>query len=354
MTMAISISQTESGPSYPREPSVTIIITTRNNQDTIFQCVKSLLNLNYPKSKLRVVVADASDDDSTERALEGSDVRIIRFKGNAPSAYNFALREVDSDLVGFVDGDAVADPDWLSKIVRAIENPNIVGGGGPIRTWNKQNIIPRCVGYELEARYNSPKRVVRSSTTNLVLKRGAIAEVGGFDEALDTGYDGDIGFRLAKRGYKILFVPNAIVYHSHRSTLRSYLKQQYVYARNDVRLYHKNSGLIRRDNVTTKWMVIQPPILLLFGALSMVTLFISWLRLPIIATQVHVMILSSVVIGTVLLLFYILASARLTLRVREPTAFPVLLCIFGTRAIAWTIGGIAGLVSNRGKSRRES
>src|SRR5437660_10682181 len=136
MRMKISISQPISDLSDQREPSVTIIVTTRNNQDTIFECVRSLLDLNYPKSKLRIIVVDASDDNSSEHALERLDVRIIRFMGNAPSAYNLALREVHSDLVGFVDGDAVADPNWLSKIVREIENPNIVGGEGPIRTWN--------------------------------------------------------------------------------------------------------------------------------------------------------------------------------------------------------------------------
>ncbi len=350
--MTVLLYQSSFHPTTLQEPSVTIIVTTRNNQGTIFECVKSLLDLNYPKPKLRIVVVDASDDESTKNALEGLEARVIRFKGNAPSAYNFALREVDSELVGFIDGDAIAGPDWLSKIVREIEESHVVGGGGPIRTWNKEKIIPRCVGYELEARYNNPKEVVRSSTTNLVLRRDAILEIGGFDETLDTGYDGDIGFRLAKRGHEIHFVPDAIVYHSHRSTLRSYLKQQYVYARNDVQLYHKNSGLIKNDNVTSKSMVIQPPILLLFGTLSIASLLIPLMRLPVTSFQLQTVVVSCLSIGIALLLFYAFTSVRLAIRAREPTAFPVLMCLFATRAVAWTIGGAVGLIGRAG-SRRE-
>lgn len=163
-------SSTWQNPDYP---TITVVVTTKNNADTIRECILSLLNQDYPQSAYDILVLDASANQSTREALAELPVRIVEFQGNAPSAYNYAIGLTPSELIGFIDGDAKADPRWLSEITRRLQDPIVAGAGGEIRTWDSTKIIPRCIGYELESRYNNPKNVVRTSTTNLVLKRKA-------------------------------------------------------------------------------------------------------------------------------------------------------------------------------------
>ncbi len=327
-------------------PTVTVIVTTKNNANTVRECVASILNLDYPKDKLRVLVVDASSNESTRNALDGLPVEIVSYNGNAPAAYNFALGTVRSDLVAFIDGDARVDPFWLAEITKNLDEQGVAGAAGAMRTWNKQKIIPRCIGYELESRYNNPKRVVRASTTNLVLKRTAIEEAGGFDESLDTGYDADIGFRIVGLGYRIIFEPEAVVYHFHRPALRSYWRQQYVYAKNDAKLYSKNASLLLADNVTRKWMIVQPILVFSFviSSITLLTLYVTASASYRITTETMAAIW--VGIGLLLTGSYAFTSVRLALSAREPRAWPILFCILVTRAVAWTLGGMVGLTQD--------
>ena len=325
------------------EPDITIIVTTKNNPRTILDSVRSILDLNYPKEKLRVLVVDASEDLSTQSLLQGMPIDFVRFKANAPAAYNFALRSVRSELVGFIDGDAKVDPDWLREVVKQVGDDAVAGAGGPILTWNKESLVPRAIGYELESRYNNPRNVVRCSTTNLVLKRTVLEEVGGFDDTLDTGYDGDIGYRIVKRGYKIVFEKDAIVFHSHRSTLSSYWKQQYTYAKNDARLYSKSAGLFFSDNVTRKWMAIQPALLSCFVVMSIVLVVFYVRDSSISGFFPRNMAYMWAAIGLFLTLSFLFSSVKIAVSARDPWALPVIFFIFVSRSFAWTTGGVVGL-----------
>jgi len=323
-----------------------VIVTTKNNAETLGECVHSILKLNYPKAKLRVLILDASSNQSTRNALAGLPVEIVQYASNAPAAYNFGLRTVESEIVGFVDADAKVDHNWLAEITKHLNDKQVAGAAGAMRTWNSQSLIPRCIGYELESRYNNPKKVIRASTTNLVLKRAAIEEVGGFDETLDTGYDADIGFRIDDLGYRIVFEPEAIVYHFHRPAFLSYWKQQYHYAKNDAKLYSKNSGLILNDNVTRKWMLAQPILVLSFVLSSLILLILHVTSLSSHRTTIELVTTTWLGFGLILTGSCLFTSARLAFSAHEPAAWPVLFCILVTRAVAWTIGGLVGLVQD--------
>src|SRR5439155_2483084 len=124
-------------------------------------------------------------------------------------------------------------------------------------------------GYELERRYNSmPSRILRISTSNLAVWKRIFNEIGGMDESLPTGYDARLGQDIRNKGYNLVFNPVAIVYHHHRASFRAYFKQQFRYARYDVRLY--TSGFATsEDSVTTQAMFAD---LVLFAAGLSVTL----------------------------------------------------------------------------------
>ena len=189
-----------SRPSIPaEEPAVSVIVPTKNNSQTLEACIQSLLDLDYPKEKLQVIVVDAFSTDGTDKILNKYPVKVIKTHANAPAAYNISFNSASGELIGFVDGDAKVAKDWLKILVSNMNEPLIAGVGGMVLTWNHNKTVPRCIGYELSNRYEKmPRNITRICTTNLLLRKCVLLEVGGFDETLATGYDADIGYKIVK------------------------------------------------------------------------------------------------------------------------------------------------------------
>jgi len=315
---------------------VSIIVTTFNSGSTIDECLSSILELDYPKELLEVIVIDGGSTDATIERVKSYPVKLVYSQLNPPAAYNLVLKTAEKEVIGLIDSDAKVEKDWLRKLVKHLHNPKVAGASGTVETWNKDSLVPRVIGYELNYRYQRlPDTVERVATMNLLLKKKVTLEIGGFDEALPTQYDTDIGARLAQAGYKIAFDAKAICYHFHRPTLRTFFKQQYKYGQNTWKLYFKHPQLATGDKITDGWMNIQP---ILYGV-AIIFLIIS------LATNFNI-VSSSIflVIVTITTLQYTVSAARISYIFQDPSAM-YLIVIYFTRAIAWTLGGAISLVN---------
>lgn len=318
-------------------PSVSIIVATLNNESTIDECLRSILELDYPKQLLEVTVIDGGSKDATIEHVKARSVKLISKQLSAPAAYNFALKTVKKEILGFIDSDVKVERQWLKKLVTHLNSPKVAGASGNIATWNKNKIIPRCIGYELSYRYRRlPKDVERVATMNLILRKKVIEEIGEFDEALTTQYDTDLGARIARAGYKMVFDSNASCYHFHRPTLQEYFQQQFKYGQNTLKLYLKHPHLMRGDNITDWWMNIQP-ILYGIAAISLVTSVLANFNL------MGLWIFLALTI--ILTLHYTFSAVRIS-RIFHDLSAMFLILIYFTRAIAWTLGGATFFLRN--------
>ncbi len=316
-------------------PGVSIIVPTFNSESTIDECLRSILELDYPKHLLEVIVIDGGSTDSTTERAKTYPVKLVHSKLNPPAAYNLILKNVENEAIGLIDSDAKVEKEWLRKLVKYLDYPKVAGASGTVETWNRDKLVPRVIGYELSYRYKRlPGTVERVATMNLLLKKKVTMEIGGFDEALPTQYDTDIGARLAQAGYRIAFDPEAICYHFHRPTLRTFFKQQYKYGQNTWKLYFKHPRLAKGDKITDWWMNIQP---ILYSVAAI-------LLLTSVATNFH-LIPSLIFLALVLIttLQYTFSAARIAIIFRDPSAM-YLIVIYFTRAVAWTLGGAVSLI----------
>ncbi|HIH14030.1 MAG TPA: glycosyltransferase family 2 protein [Nanoarchaeota archaeon] len=107
-------------PDY--QPKVTVCVPTWNDAETIANTIQSLLNLDYPKEKLEIIVVEnnGSTDGTLEvaRKFESQGVRVFSIKeGGKGFAMNFAIKQATGEIFGALDSDSIVAPDALKNMV---------------------------------------------------------------------------------------------------------------------------------------------------------------------------------------------------------------------------------------------
>lgn len=232
-------------------PSLTIAICTKDRPDRLARCLASL-----PRDVHEILVADnAPGDDRTEALIAANPhVRYVREpKPGLDFARNTALREATGELLAFIDDDVVVDREWLPGLVEAFrENPDAAAFTGlilPLTLETEAQILFEQLG-GFRGRADGGFEKIRwgkslpgyeqypcdagifGAGANMAFRRDTLHEIGGFDDALDTGAplpgggDLDIFYRLIRAGHIIAYEPRMLVFHEHRRELES-LRRQY-------------------------------------------------------------------------------------------------------------------------------
>jgi cellulose synthase/poly-beta-1,6-N-acetylglucosamine synthase-like glycosyltransferase len=316
-------------------PKVSIIVASYNNEQTILDCLKSILSLDYPKDHFEVIVMDGVSKDKTVEIAQELQVQVVSIKLNCPAAYNYVMKIAKYPILGFVDSDAKVEPNWLRLLVTHLDEPEVAGVSGTIETWNSNNPWAKNIGFELKNRYSRIGQYTgRIATMNLLMKRAVIDQAGGWDEELPSQYDTDLGFRVSAKGFKIAYEPKAVCYHFNRPTLRAYYRQQMQYGKNTLRLYFKHGHLARGDEITDVGMNIQP-ILLLALFTSLIVGIIPPIRL---LWYISVTILAS------MLIYFGYSAAKIKLKFHDVSTWRLVVLYF-VRSFAWFVGALKTAVN---------
>ncbi len=321
---------------------VSIIVAAYNSQDTIEECLKSILAQHYPADFFEVIVMDGGSKDSTVKLSQKFPIKVVSIRLNAPAAYNYAMKIAAYPVLGFIDADAKVEVEWLNKVTPHLADPKVAGVSGSIETWNAENPWAKSIGYELKNRYSRiGKYTGRIATMNLLLKKGVIEEAGGWDEQLPSQYDTDLGFRISAKGYRIAYEPSAVCYHFNRPTLQAYYRQQLQYGKNTLKLYFKHGRLAKGDEITDVGMNIQPVLLLaivasfLLGIVPALRLLWAASGLILLATTVY----------------FIYSAVKIAVKFHDSTALRLFVLYF-VRSVAWFVGAVTTTMrylSRRGK-----
>lgn len=313
------------GNAYPK---VSVIVAAYNSEQTIEECLKSILDLDYPGGSIEVIVMDGGSRDDTVKLAEKLPVKVVSIRLNAPAAYNYAMKIASHKILGFIDADAKVQPQWLKLLVPHLNGPQVAGVSGSIETWNYNNLWARSIGYELRNRYRRiGKYTSRIATMNLLLKKNVIEEAGGWDENLPSQYDTDLGFRVSAKGYKIAYEPKASCYHYNRPTLKAFYRQQLQYGKNTLKLYFKHGSLARGDEITDVGMNIQP--VLILGVIAFLILgIVPTLRL---LWDVSGLILLAMAV------YFVYSAIKISVKFHDWTAMRLFVLYF-VRAAAWFVG----------------
>ena len=181
-----------------------------------------------------IVVDDGSTDDTAAIAARHNVRLITQENAGAPAARNRGIAAARGTWVAFTDADCMPSRHWLSRLLAAVrQDPNALGAAGRIAGHGSQSPAARFVdlygGLDAERTLVHP-RFPWAPSANLMYRRDALADAGGYDERYAT-YDAcDLHTRLRERfAGPFFYEPSALVLHRHRAGWRAYWKQQFFY-----------------------------------------------------------------------------------------------------------------------------
>jgi len=221
-------------------PKISIIIPMWNegaeNGKRLRKTIDSVLNSNYPKKKLEIIIVnDGSTDNSHKIAQQykKNGVRIISYKKSHGKTYaiNKGMKFATGDLVAGLDADSYIMPDVLEKLVPCFKDKNVMASIPSIKISNPNSFIQYVQSQEfLSAVFI---RHIQSELGGIPLAPGAFTLVRkSFIKkhgALRTDTmveDLELSMRIQSEGYLIENVVNANVYTSGVKTLRSIINQR--------------------------------------------------------------------------------------------------------------------------------
>lgn len=211
-------------------PSVSVIVPVYNGEKTILSCLNSIIRQDY--ASFEIIVVDNNSTDSTVEIVNSFNYAKLLFMKDIQSSYasrNLGIANSNGEIVAFTDADCIAAPNWLSKLAAAFQDEAVMIATGRVLDGEVTNIVERFLkDIRLFSRHNETNsHFLRSILIGCTAyRRLALEEVGCFNANLYTGGDIDLGWRTQiKYGDCVRYVPEAIVYHQHRSTVRGMFRQ---------------------------------------------------------------------------------------------------------------------------------
>ncbi len=236
------------------EPSISVIVAVYNRAYEIGACLESLLSLDYPPSKLEIIVVDDGSSDDTRRIVSGYDVKLISQPENRgqSAARNRGVRTARGEIVAFVDSDCIADPGWLKDLVPYFRDGRNVLVGGYVASYYSESLLDRYE--EVKSPLNMGEETVVGvgagsdfyvPTCNMLVRREEYLQVGGLNEDMRVGEDVDLCWRLKEHGSRLVYVPKGVVRHKHRNHLLECFKRRFQYGESEPMLYLTHGSIAK-------------------------------------------------------------------------------------------------------------
>jgi cellulose synthase/poly-beta-1,6-N-acetylglucosamine synthase-like glycosyltransferase len=206
-------------------PSISILIAARNEEQHLKNCVDAILNLDYPKEKVQILIGNDASEDATQSIIDllrEQDSRIQSviieqgYKGLVAKSNVVAqlAKKAEGELLVFVDADITVTPNWLKEMVYPVtKGADLVSGYTAVFSpngfaslqavdWKGSIFLVKVMadlGFPVTALGN-----------NMLIRKSAYLSIGGFESVGRTKVeDLKISKALRKAGFKVVQIVEA-------------------------------------------------------------------------------------------------------------------------------------------------
>ena len=238
---------------------MSIIVCTRGRPAILRECLGALQKATYEPIEI-LVVDNAPPDDATRQVVDEF-LRIdprIRYtcepRPGLSRARNRGVAEAKFDILAFTDDDIVVDPGWPAALAAGFAAD---AGAACMTGLVAARSLETASERYFDSRYSwgevfEPRRYdlienrdqsrlypfsagIFGTGANFAVRREVVERLGGFDPLLGAGAPGrggedlDIFLRIILAGFRICYIPGALVWHRHRAENQALAEQIYSY-----------------------------------------------------------------------------------------------------------------------------
>ncbi|MFH1888548.1 MAG: glycosyltransferase [Candidatus Omnitrophota bacterium] len=227
--------------------TVSIIIAVKTWQKNLEECVAKCRELDYPDFEI-IVLPD------TEKGLSPQMLNQLEAKGTVPikviatgpvspaKKRDMAVSYAKGEILAFIDDDAYPGEDWLKNAIVNFNDPETAVVGGPAITPVSDSLRQKASGMvyssilvsgEYVYRYipGRRKEVDDYPSSNFLVRKSTMQQLGGFNTNFWPGEDTKLCLEITRElGKKIIYDPQAVVYHHRRPLFLAHARQIASYA----------------------------------------------------------------------------------------------------------------------------
>jgi hypothetical protein len=236
-----------------KSPLVVVVVLNYNGRHHLETCFDALLSLDYPQHAVQLLFVDNGSTDGSVESMRKTfpQIQVIQNERNLGFAAgnNVGIRwaiERGAQYVGLVNNDTRVDPGWLQALVSTAENnADAALCGGRIVSWDGSLLEfsgtvfykeTSAGGYTDETdrgQYNTVAAAGYACGASMLIRTSAVRKIGLFDEDFFCYHeDVDLSLRAWIAGYRVLYVPQSIVYHRRGGSSEGTAFRDYIGMRN--------------------------------------------------------------------------------------------------------------------------
>ncbi|MGB3136978.1 MAG: glycosyltransferase [Nodosilinea sp.] len=246
-------------------PSVTVIVPVYNGEADLPALVDRLLGQEYPADCVEYLLIDNGSSDRTPRLLQAAaqtaasqGLRLCALTHSAiQSSYaarNAGIAAATGQILAFTDVDCQPEPGWLAALVEPFSDGSTGLVAGKISALPSRNWLERYAdrqGTLSQTNTLNHSFLPYGQTANLAVRARVLGTAGLFRPHLTTGGDADLCWRIQQETtWRLVYAPDAVIYHRHRDSLKSLHSQWYRYGCSNRYLHNLHGAELMRPLTT--------------------------------------------------------------------------------------------------------
>lgn len=219
--------------------TISVVIPVYNEEKRILDTLQAL----YEGSEMprEVIVVDGCSTDRTVNIIKENfpDIIVLNNPGRTAAAgRNIGIKKAKGDIIAFTDGDCIVNNNWIKNIRRHFEEQDIDGLGGRVLNAQPENHYEEYWGNLAwniimsfpEESYEVIEQKLNDAfvTANCAYTKKLLYRIKGFNRFFaNNAEDVDLCWRAIRKGAKLLYVPDVIIYAHNVTTLRGIAKKSF-------------------------------------------------------------------------------------------------------------------------------
>lgn len=236
-----------------------VIVASFNRCEEIRELIESFILLRFPDNRFELIIADDGSTDGTGE-LVNEYIGKVKFplnfhtqKNQGPgAARNMGIEKARGDFFIFIDSDCTVSPAWLSEIDQSLTSENADAFGGPDSYKKDFPPLLKAINYSMTSflttggiRGHNKQKLGKfyPRSFNMGLSREIYRKIGGFG-SLRHGQDIEYSHRIIRSGAKVISIPEAVVFHKRRTSVRKFFKQVFNWGVARINLYKIDPAML--------------------------------------------------------------------------------------------------------------